>query len=83
MLLEIASSAAGDAVLNEKALGPISPGTQSFDVTSRLGDGNQIDLELRRPEVVAADASIVEVAVVIETRETSFTPPPHDMPPSL
>lgn len=80
--LEIASSAAGRAVLNEQHLGSITPGTQSFDVTSRLHDGNQIELELRRPSGLSADEAILEAAIVIETRREPPTPPPSGMPRS-
>jgi hypothetical protein len=66
--LEVASSAAGRAVLNEQDLGEITAGTQSFDVTPLLGDGNQIELELRRPDGDVADEVILEAAIVIETR---------------
>jgi len=66
--LEVASSAAGRAVLNEKDLGPVVRGTQSYDVTPLLADGNQIELELRRPDGDAADEVVLEAAIVIETR---------------
>lgn len=80
--LEVTSSAAGRAVLNEMELGPVATGTQSFDMTSRLRDGNQIDLELRRTANVGSHEIIVEVAVVIETARASPKRPPHDTRPS-
>ena len=79
--LEIASSAAGRAVLNENDLGEISQGSQCFDVTSRLGDGNQLELELHRPEDVGADDVVLEAAILIGTHLEASTPRPTDLPP--
>ncbi|MBA3314901.1 MAG: hypothetical protein M3552_17105 [Planctomycetota bacterium] len=65
--LEVFSSADGQAVLNQISLGNLSRTTQRFDVTSQLRDGNQLDIELTRTEDVEGDATIVEVALVIES----------------
>lgn len=81
--LEIAASATGRVDLNEQDLGRISPGVNSFNVTSRLRDGNQVEVELRRPEGVdAGEEVILEAAIVIETRGESLTPPPNERSPS-
>jgi hypothetical protein len=80
--LEVKSGAAGRATLNEDELGVITPGSQSFDVTSRLRDGNQLNLELRRTEDINSADVIAEVAIVIETRGEPLTLPQHDISPS-
>lgn len=65
--LEIEAVADGTAALNDFPLGILTRGVQRFDVTRRLRDGNQLDIELSIVSEIHSDAPVLEVAIVIET----------------